>query len=251
MHRLTFIQGANHLSHSSGCRTAKFQRRCGVRNGWKADTTPSHQSSGRLATWRDTGGESRGPSVLGRATPERLRGVSDGIFAVLITVLVLDLRPPGDPTYAAMLELWPRWLSYTLSYLFLALIWINHHYLLRYVTEASPRLLWCNFVHLFSISFLPVATAWMATSRLAPEPVSFYAAVILLMNATYIALVWEVTSTNAFDEKALTIRVVRWRALISLCLFAVAAIVALKHPVMALAICVTCLLFYVKPDPVH
>jgi uncharacterized membrane protein len=189
--------------------------------------------------------------VLGRATPERLRGVSDGIFAVLITVLVLDLRPPADPTYAAMLEMWPRWLSYTLSYLFFALIWINHHYLLRYVTEATPRLLWCNFVHLFSISFLPVATAWMATSKLAPEPVSFYAAVIFLMNSTYIALVWEVTGTNALAEESSTIRVVRWRALISLSLFAVAAIVALTRPVIAIVICAACLLFYVKPDPRH
>jgi len=189
--------------------------------------------------------------MLGSATPERLRGLSDGVFAVLITVLVLDLRPPAEPTYVAMLEQWPRWLSYSLSYLFFALIWTNHHYLLRYVSEATPRLLWCNFVHLFSMSFLPVATAWMATSRLAPEPVSFYAAVIFLMNATYIALVWEVTGTNAFAEEASTIRLVRWRALITLFLFAGASIVALKYPVPALAICVACLALYVKPDPLH
>ena len=189
--------------------------------------------------------------MLGPATPERLRGLSDGVFAVLITVLVLDLRPPADPTYAAMLELWPRWLSYSLSYVFFALIWTNHHYLLRYVKESTPRLLWCNFVHLFSMSFLPVATAWMATSRLAPEPVSFYAAVIFLMNATYIALVWEVTGTNAVAEEAFTIRIVRWRALISLGIFAAAAVVALRHPIMAIAICGACLLAYVKPDPRH
>lgn len=189
--------------------------------------------------------------MLGKATPERLRAVSDGVFAVLITVLVLDLRPPAEPTYAAMLELWPRWLSYALSYLFFALIWVNHHYLLRYVKEATSRLLWCNFVHFFSMSFLPVATAWMATSKLAPEPVSFYAAVIFLMNATYVALVWEVTGTNAVAEESSTIRVVRWRALITLCLFGIAAIVALTHPVIALAICAACLVVYIKPDPTH
>ncbi|NUT01531.1 MAG: DUF1211 domain-containing protein, partial [Sphingomonas sp.] len=86
-----------------------------------------------------------------------MRGFSDGVFAVLITVLVLDLRPPAEPTYAALLEQWPGWLSYGISYLFFALIWTNHHYLLRYVDEATPRLLWCNFAHLFSMSFLPVA----------------------------------------------------------------------------------------------
>lgn len=189
--------------------------------------------------------------MLGKATPERLRAVSDGIFAVLITVLVLDLRPPTKPTYAAMLEDWPTWLSYTLSYLFFALIWINHHYLLRYVKEATPRLLWYNFVHLFSMSFLPVATAWMATSKLAPEPVSFYAAVIFLMNATYVALVWEVTGTNAVAEERLTIRVLRWRALTTLGIFAVAAFVALKHPIVAIAICAACLIAYLKPDLTH
>ena len=187
--------------------------------------------------------------MLGPATPERLRGLSDGVFAVLITVLVLDLRPPAEPSYAAMLQMWPRWLSYSLSYVFFALIWTNHHYLLRYVKESTPRLLWCNFVHLFSMSFLPVATAWMATSRLAPEPVSFYAAIIFLMNATYVALVWEVTSTNAVTEDSSTISIVRWRAIISLCIFGIAAVVALTHPLAALAICAACLLAYVKPDP--
>jgi uncharacterized membrane protein len=86
---------------------------------------------------------------LQKATPERLRALSDGIFAVLITVLVLELRPPAIPTFNAFLQLWPTWLSYAVSYLFIAIVWTNHHYLMRYATEASPRLLWVNFAHLF------------------------------------------------------------------------------------------------------
>ena len=108
-----------------------------------------------------------------RATPERLSAFSDGVFAVLITVLVLELRPPEQPTLEALLALWPTWLSYAVSYLFIAIVWANHHYLLRYATEATPRLLWFNFAHLFSISLLPVSTAWMAVSRLSPLPVAF------------------------------------------------------------------------------
>src|ERR1051326_5061318 len=130
-------------------------------------------------------------TVLHKATPERLSAFSDGVFAVLITVLVLELRPPDHPTFAALLSLWPTWLSYAVSYLFIAIVWINHHYLLRYATEATPRLLWFNFAHLFSMSLLPLSTAWMAVSRLAPQPVAFYAAVFFLVNATYIALIWE------------------------------------------------------------
>jgi uncharacterized membrane protein len=127
--------------------------------------------------------------VLRRATPERLSAFSDGVFAVLITVLVLDLRPPERPTFEALLALWPTWLSYAVSYLFIAIVWANHHYLLRYADEATPRLLWFNFAHLFSMSLLPLSTAWMAASELAPQPVAFYAAVFFLVNATYIALI--------------------------------------------------------------
>src|SRR5689334_2702470 len=113
-------------------------------------------------------------ALLHRATPERLSAFSDGVFAVLITVLVLELRPPETPTFAALLSLWPTWLSYAVSYLFIAIVWINHHYLLRYAAEATHGLLWLNFAHLFAMSLLPFSTAWMAVSRLGPQPVAFY-----------------------------------------------------------------------------
>src|SRR5579863_9915417 len=129
--------------------------------------------------------------MLRRATPERLSAFSDGVFAVLITVLVLELRPPEQPTFDALLALWPTWLSYAVSYLFIAIIWANHHYLLRHAGETTPRLLWVNFAHLFAMSLLPFSTAWMAVSRLAPQPVAFYAIVFFLVNATYLALIWE------------------------------------------------------------
>jgi len=77
-------------------------------------------------------------AVLHRATPERLSAFSDGVFAVLITVLVLELRPPELPTFKAFLLLWPTWLSYAVSYLFIAIVWTNHHYLMRYATEGHP-----------------------------------------------------------------------------------------------------------------
>jgi uncharacterized membrane protein len=126
-----------------------------------------------------------------RGTPERLSAFSDGVFAVLITVLVLDLRPPELPTFKSLLSLWPTWLSYAVSYLFIALVWTNHHHLMRYATETTPRLMWFNFAHLFSVSLLPLSTAWMAVSELAPQPVAFYAAVFVLVNATYICLIYE------------------------------------------------------------
>src|SRR5215467_13475730 len=139
-------------------------------------------------------------SVLRGATPERLSIFSDGVFAVLITVLVLELRPPESPTFEALVQLWPTGLSYAVSYLFIAIVWTNHHYLMRFAAEATPRLLWFNFAHLFSMSLLPFSTAWMAVSRLAPQPVSFYAAVFFLVNATYIGLIRELVDRSPVDE---------------------------------------------------
>jgi uncharacterized membrane protein len=185
--------------------------------------------------------------VLRISTPERLSAFSDGVFAVLITVLVLELRPPDIPTFKALLLLWPTWLSYAVSYLFIAIVWINHHYLLRYATEATPRLLWFNFAHLFSMSLLPFSTAWMAVSRLAPQPVAFYAAVFFLVNVTYISLIWELVPMDEISARLR--RIMRFRSIMTLCLFGLAALVALKYPLVGLGICIGCLIVYLKPDP--
>ncbi|HVW74526.1 MAG TPA: TMEM175 family protein [Rhizomicrobium sp.] len=185
-----------------------------------------------------------------KATPERLSAFSDGVFAVLITVLVLELRPPAVPTFAALLGLWPTGLSYAVSYVFIAIVWINHHYLMRYAENATPRLLWSNFAHLFSISLLPLSTAWMAVSRLAPQPVAFYAAVFFLVNLTYISLIRELIEDAPDDKAGARIRrAMRLRSYATLCLFAGAAVLALWIPLAGLGICIACLLVYLRPDP--
>jgi uncharacterized membrane protein len=186
---------------------------------------------------------------LGKANPERLSIFSDGVFAVLITVLVLELRPPDQPDFAALLA---RWLSYAVSYGFIALVWTNHHYLMRFATEATPRLLWVNFAHLFAMSLLPLSTAWMAVSELAPQPVAFYAAVFFLVNATYIGLVHELIDRGLPDRiPARARKAMRWRSIATLCLFAVAAIVSLKFQLAGLGICIGCLALYLRPDPIY
>ena len=186
---------------------------------------------------------------LARRSPERLSTFSDGVFAVLITVLVLELRPPEVPTFKALLSLWPSWLSYAVSYLFIAIVWANHHHLMRYAAEATPRLMWFNFAHLFSVSLLPLSTAWMATSELAPQPVSFYAAVFFLVNATYICLVHELIDRAAVDNVSpRERRIMRFRSIVTLCVFGAAALVALKFPLVGLGMCICCLIVYLKPE---
>lgn len=180
------------------------------------------------------------------ASPERLSVFSDGIFAVLITVLVLELRPPTQPTFAALLPLWHAWLSYAVSYLFIAIVWTNHHHLMRYAVEATPRLMWFNFGHLFSASLLPLSTAWMAVSKLEPQPVSFYAAIFFLVNATYVLLIWELVDP-AEKPMPRVRKIMLLRAVTTLCLFGCAAIVALKYPLVGLGICIACLITYLRP----
>jgi uncharacterized membrane protein len=188
--------------------------------------------------------------VFRRATPERLSAFSDGVFAVLITVLVLELRPPAHPIYDALLAAWPTWLSYAVSYLFIAIVWINHHFLLRFAEEATHRLLWLNFAHLFSMSLLPLSTAWMAVSRLAPQPVSFYAAVFFLVNATYVGLIRELIERVPESEIPAGVhKVMRVRSLTTLGLFGAAALIALKYPLVGLGICICCLVGYLRPEP--
>lgn len=111
----------------------------------------------------------------------------------------------------------------------------------------DPRLLWFNFAHLFSISWLPLSTAWMAASELSPQPVTFYALVFFLVNATCIALIRELVKDGDASPKVL--RVLRVRSIIALCVFGSAAAIALTLPLVGLALCIACLIVYLRPAP--
>jgi uncharacterized membrane protein len=135
-----------------------------------------------------------------KARPERLAAFSDAIFAVIITIMVLDLRPPTQPTLAALVPLWPTALSYAVSYLFIAIIWVNHHHLLRFPEHATPRLIWVNFAHLFMVSLVPFSTAWIADTKLAAVPMFVYAAVFVLVNLAYIPFEWHALVSAPVEE---------------------------------------------------
>jgi len=122
-----------------------------------------------------------------KTTPERLEMFSDAVFAVIITIMVLDLKPPAEATLKALLPLWPTALSYVVSYFFIAIIWVNHHHLLRFTHEATAQLIWWNFAHLFMVSLVPATTVWMAATKLAAAPVFVYALVFVLVETAYIA----------------------------------------------------------------
>jgi uncharacterized membrane protein len=97
-----------------------------------------------------------------KTTAHRLAAYSDAVFAVIVTTMVLELKAPDRPAFSALWPLWPTAVSYAVSYLFIAIIWINHHHLWRFVGPPTLGLIWINFVHLFMVSLLPFATAWVA-----------------------------------------------------------------------------------------
>jgi uncharacterized membrane protein len=160
---------------------------------------------------------------------DRVRFFSDAVFAVLITILVLELKPPHADTFSALLPLWPTALSYAVSYVFIAIVWVNHHHLFGYAEVATPRLVWSNFAHLFSVSLIPFATTWIADTRLAAAPVVLYAAIFVLVNVTYLALCWEAVDRPAHEDVSQRIRrLLRMRSFVTIGIFAAAALVALR-----------------------
>src|SRR5262249_51395118 len=120
-----------------------------------------------------------------KQTADRLAAYSDAVFAVIVTVMVLELHAPEEPEFSSLWPLWPTAVSYAVSYLFIAIIWINHHYLMRFVGPPGLGLMWINFVHLFMVSLLPFATAWIARTRLAPSPMAFYAGLFMCIDIAY------------------------------------------------------------------
>ena len=182
------------------------------------------------------------------ATPERMNAFSDGVFAVIITILVLELHPPGEASFGALLELWPTAISYTISYIFIAIVWVNHHHLLRFPDVATQRLIWGNFAHLFAVSLIPFATAWIATTRLSAAPVAFYAADFFLVNVTYLLLCLEAVDRSAPHKVEPRVRsMMRMRSLATLAVFAAAGIAALRYPIAGMALICLCLFVYLSP----
>ena len=182
-------------------------------------------------------------------SPDRVRGFSDGVFAVLITVLVLELRPPEAASFSALLPLWPTGLSYLVSYVFIAIVWVNHHHLFGYARVVTPRLVWSNFAHLFSVSLIPFTTQWVADSKLAAAPVALYAAVFVLVNVTYVALCWEAVDRPAHEDVPQVMRrMLRMRSVITVGIFTAAALIALRWPLAGMALIGVCLAGYLRPD---
>jgi uncharacterized membrane protein len=110
---------------------------------------------------------------------ERLTALSDGIVAVIITIMVLEMKPPAGSVAHDLLHLWPVFLSYVLSFIYVAIYWNNHHYFFTLVEEVNGAILWSNMHLLFWISLIPFTTAWLGEHPSDPLPVAVYGLVLL------------------------------------------------------------------------
>ena len=179
----------------------------------------------------------------------RLAAYSDAVFAVIVTIMVLELRAPDQPTFSAVWPLWPTAISYAVSYLFIAIIWINHHYLMRLVGPPTLRLIWINFVHLFMISLLPFATAWVARTRLASSPVVFYAGLFVCIDIAYNVFERQVFAGAAADQVSeRTRRIARRRSLVVLAIFTAAMLIAFVAPRVGFGLICGALILHLRPD---
>jgi len=121
-------------------------------------------------------------------TTNRMEAFSDGVIAIIITIMVLELRVPHEASLAALRPLVPVLLSYVLSFIYLGIYWNNHHHLLHAVDHVDGRILWANLHLLFWLSLVPFVTAWMGENHFARVPVAIYGAVLLAASIAYYIL---------------------------------------------------------------
>ena len=180
----------------------------------------------------------------------RLEAFSDGVIAVIITIMVLDLRPPHEANLAGLAAILPDFLVYALSFLMVAIMWINHHQFLGHARDSSTDLIWSNAFLLFWMSLIPFVTAWLGDHPLAALPTAAYAADMVLCTIGFLMIQSALACQVREDDglKCIFDRI-RLKAAVALVLYAAAGLVAFWWRYPALAIFVLIPLAYFWPDP--
>jgi uncharacterized membrane protein len=178
----------------------------------------------------------------------RLEAFSDGVLAIIITIMVLDLKAPREPDLRALRPLIPLFLSYVLSFVFVGIYWNNHHHLLQAVRYVNGRILWANLHLLFWLSLTPFVTSWMGQSDFAPLPVAAYGVVLLLSGCAYFILT-RVLIAHHGTESALATALGRdLKGMASVALYAVAIPVSFADPRIACAVYTLVAVIWLVPD---
>lgn len=177
----------------------------------------------------------------------RLEAFSDGLFAVVITIMVLELEPPMDISLSSLVPLVPVFLSYVLSFIYGSVFWINHHHLLAATRRVSSGVLWANLNFLFWLSLIPFFTAWVDENHVASVPVAAYGIALFMVVLSYRIL--ELVLFKVHDADALLVRILRpgRREKFSMVAFALAVPVAFLHPFVSMGIYIFVLIIWFMP----
>ena len=178
----------------------------------------------------------------------RLEAFSDGVLAIIITIMVLELRAPHATTLAALLPLWPTILCYVLSYVYIGIYWNNHHHLWQVVEHVSGGVLWANLHLLFWLSLVPFVTAWMGENHFAAVPVAAYGVVLLGAGTAYYICVRVLLATHERDSPLARALGTDFKGRISLVIYAVGIAVSGQLPGLAGLLYAAVAIMWLVPD---
>ena len=178
----------------------------------------------------------------------RLEAFSDGVLAIIITIMVLELRPPEGDGLEVLAPLIPKLISYALSFIFIGIYWNNHHHLLQAIKHVDGRVLWANMALLFWLSLVPFVTGWMGENNFARTPVALYGVVLLMAGSAFRLLVRSLILLHG-EASLLATAVGRdvkgWSSLV---IYAAAIALAFLSPGLAFALYVLVAVIWFIPD---
>jgi len=178
----------------------------------------------------------------------RLEAFSDGVIAVLITIMVLDLRPPAGSSFSDLRPLVSKLLVYVLSFVFLAIYWNNHHHLMHAVERISGRVLWANAHLLFWLSLTPAATDWMGSHARDRAPVVVYGVVLLGSAVAYFVLTRALLAVHQPGSTLAVAIGADWKGKLSAIAYVAGIVCAFVAPLLAIAVYVAVAIVWLVPD---
>jgi uncharacterized membrane protein len=179
----------------------------------------------------------------------RLEAFSDGVIAVIITIMVLELKVPHGVDLPALIPSIPVFLSYVLSYIFVGIYWNNHHHMLHAVQHVTGGVLWANLHLLFWLSLVPFVTGWMSENHFAAVPVAMYGVVLLMSGVAYYILARILVAQHGPDSLLARAFGKDIKGIASMVLYAIAIALAFVAPWLAGALYVAVAIMWLIPDP--
>ena len=180
-------------------------------------------------------------------TTGRVEAFSDGVIAIIITIMVLELRPPHDASVAGLRPLLPVFGTYVMSYIFLGIYWSNHHHLLHAAQHVDGRCLWANLHLLFWLSLVPFVTAWVGENHFTTWPVAFYGGVLLCSALAYYILVLALLALPGNESLAAALGS-DFKAKMSIVVYVIAIPLAFVRPWLAFLLYISVAVTWLIPD---